>query len=191
VDVGAEAHVVSEVITIVIGIFIDHDVVRIPKPVAGVGDVGIGNREIEVIEAEAGWAPASQSPDVAGAEAAGEVAMFPGMVEVEADVGATSVVTYPLVLVDVGRFRMSLSISKMLFLTGCRGVMDSRRSVAWRFARREAVRGLGRVLIVALFLRRQQQERGEEYQGEFHSHDDRTRNGSSTDSKGPQGEVVD
>src|SRR5436305_1219037 len=113
-NISPEARIVSKVVALVVRVLIDHDVVGIPQPVAGVPHVGIRNREVEVAETEAGWAASGESPDVLGAETSAEVAMLPRMIEVEADIGAAGIVADPLLLINVGCFGMALAIREML-----------------------------------------------------------------------------
>jgi hypothetical protein len=78
-DVSANAHVVGEVPAVVIGIFVNYDVVAVPAPVIAVSVVGGGDAEIEAAEPEAIPISAREMPDMLAAEAAGEVSVLPGM----------------------------------------------------------------------------------------------------------------
>jgi hypothetical protein len=78
VDVGSEADVVGEVPAGVVGIVVDDDVVGVPEPSVRVGEVPGGYAEVEAAEPEAGWTSSAETPDVGGAEAAGEVAVLVG-----------------------------------------------------------------------------------------------------------------
>ena len=100
-DVGAEPCVVSEVPAGMVRIFVDDNLVGVPEPAVDVGKVVGGYAEVEASKPEAGWAAATQTPDVGGAKAAGEVSMLPGVVEMVVGVVATSVVSYPVVFIDV------------------------------------------------------------------------------------------
>ena len=101
-------HVVGEIPAVVVGIFVDHDLVAVPVPVVAIGEIKRGNAEVEAAKPEAAGAASADAPDVAAAEAAGEAAMLPGMIEVEAGVVASSVVSNPLaVVVDVRSFGMA------------------------------------------------------------------------------------
>lgn len=102
VNVGAEADVVSEVPADVVGILVDDDVVGIPKPVIAIGDVKGSDAEVEAAEPEAARTAAGEAPDVFGAEAGGEVAVRPRMIEMEAGVRGTLFMADPVPLcVDV------------------------------------------------------------------------------------------
>jgi len=113
VAVGAEADVVSQVEADVVGIFEDRDLVCAPVPIVAVGVVGGEDAEIETAEPEAFAVAAFKAPDVTAAEAAGEMAMLPWMIEMVAGVVGARVVTYPFAVgVDVGGFRMAGFIGK-------------------------------------------------------------------------------
>ncbi len=67
--------------------------------------------EVEATKPEAAGPAATDTPDMAPAEAAGEAAMFPRVIEVEAGIIASGVVSNPLaVVVDVRGFGMSLAV---------------------------------------------------------------------------------
>jgi hypothetical protein len=101
VDVSAEAGVVGEVPAGVVRIFVDNDLVGVPEPAVDVAKVVRGYAKVEASKPEAGWATTAQTPDVGGAEAAVEVAVLPGMVEMVVGVVAAGIVAYPVVFVDV------------------------------------------------------------------------------------------
>src|SRR5262249_16436798 len=82
VNVGCEAQVVREIPAGVIGTLVNHDVVAVPEPVAAKAKVEWGDMKVESSEPEAVGPAANQSPDVTAPEAAGKVAVLPGMVEV-------------------------------------------------------------------------------------------------------------
>jgi len=104
VDVDTEAYVVGKVPADVVGIRIEDDVVGAPVPAVAVGDVGGSNAEEESAEAEAVRSASGETPNLACTYGAGEVSMFPGMVEVVASVVGGDV-TDPAIGagVDVGR----------------------------------------------------------------------------------------
>jgi hypothetical protein len=124
VNVGPETNVVCEIPSVVIGIFVDDNVVAVPEPAVAVADVKGRDVEIETAEPEAIGAAAGEMPDVAGAEAAGEVAVLPGMIEVIVNVVASGVVADPFAVgVNVRRVGMAGMIVEMLR----RGVRRARR----------------------------------------------------------------
>src|SRR5580692_311408 len=80
VNVGAQPRVVSEIPAVMVGVFVDHDLVAVPEPVSAQGQVKRGNAERPAVEPEAAGAASANAPYVPAAEAAGEVAMLPGMI---------------------------------------------------------------------------------------------------------------
>ena len=74
-----------------VGVFVDDDVVVIPKPVVAESDVIRGDAEVEATEPETVWASAAEMPDVPTAEAAGEASVLPGMVDVVVRIVAAGV----------------------------------------------------------------------------------------------------
>jgi hypothetical protein len=108
VDVSSEPYVVGEVVAVVVGIFVDHDVVAIPEPVVAEPDVKGRDAEIETAEPETARAAASEVPSVLGTEATGKVSMLPGMIEVVVGIAAAGVVADPFSIgVNVRSIRMS------------------------------------------------------------------------------------
>jgi len=119
VDVGAEADVVGQVETVVVGIFVDDDLVGAPLPVVAEAVVVGENAEVEAAEPEA-IAPATfDAEDVAAAEAAVEAAMLPGMIDVVVRVIAAGIVADPFAIgVDVGSVGVAVLVVKSLWLRG-------------------------------------------------------------------------
>ena len=113
-----------------IGIFVDDDVVAIPEPVATVAEVECANAEVETAEPEAVGAASGEMPDVAAAEASGEVAVFPGMIKMHAGIVAAGVVAYPFAVgVDVRRVGVS---GLVVEVRRCWGRMCSRLGTVGR-----------------------------------------------------------
>ena len=113
-DVGAEPDVVGEVPAIVVGVVVDHDVVTVPEPVVAIAQVEGANAKVEASKPKTVGAASAEAPDVTAADAAGESAMLPGMIEVEANIVASIVMPDPLaVVVNVGGFRMAFLIPKI------------------------------------------------------------------------------
>ena len=102
-----------------VGIFVDDDVVAVPQPVAAIAQVECAHAEVETAEPEAVGAASGEMPDVAAAEASGEVAVFPGMVETHAGIVAAGLVADPFAVgVDVG----SVGVSGLVVeVRGCWG----------------------------------------------------------------------
>ncbi len=109
-NVSAEPHVVGQVPAHVIGIFIDHDLIAVPQPVAAVADVDRCHAEVESAKPEAAGTATSQPPDVPFAEATGEVPVLEGMIQVVARIVRPAIVADPFVAfrVYVRRFGMTL-----------------------------------------------------------------------------------
>jgi len=112
VDVGTESSVVSEIPAIMVRVCVDHDLVAVPEPVIAVGKVKRSDAEGETAKPETVGTASAYAPNVAAAEAAGETAMFPGMIEVEAGIIATGVVSYPFaVVVNVRGLRVAFPVA--------------------------------------------------------------------------------
>ena len=91
-----------------VGVFVDHDIVAVPKPVAAEADVVGSNAKVEAAEPETIGAAAAEVPDVAAAEAASKVAVLPGMVEVVVNIVMAGVVADPFAVgVNVRRGGMA------------------------------------------------------------------------------------
>lgn len=117
VDVGSEPHVVGQVIAVVVWIFVDNDVVAIPKPVVAESEVIGSNAEIEASEPEAVGAAAAEMPAVVAAESAGKASVLPGMIDVVVEIVAARIVADPLAVgVDVGSIGMSGFVVEMTVL---------------------------------------------------------------------------
>ena len=113
-NVGAQPGVVGKVPADVVGVFVDHDVVAVPIPVIDVGEVKRSNAEVEAAEPEAAGIAAFEAPAVSATESAVEAAMFPGVVEVEADIVTAALVADPFaVVVDVRGFGVPFTVAEM------------------------------------------------------------------------------
>lgn len=86
VNVGAQADVVGQVPAHVVGIIVNDDVIAGPVPVVTIAKVRGGDAEVEAAEPEAARTAASETPDVFGTKPGGEMAVRPGMIEMEAGV---------------------------------------------------------------------------------------------------------
>jgi hypothetical protein len=96
-----------------IGIFVDHDVVSAPVPIAAVAKIIWSHREIESAEPESTGTTALNAENMAAAKSAVEMPMFPGAINVIVIVVATGIVAYPLVSagVDVRSLRVALLVT--------------------------------------------------------------------------------
>jgi hypothetical protein len=130
VDVSTQSDVVSQVPAVVVGIFVNDDVIAVPEPVAAEANVIRSHTEIEAAEPEAVGAASGQMPNVATAEAAGKASVFPGMIKVVVGIVTAGVVSDPFAVgVDVRRVRMS---GLVVEVRGCRRRMCNRsRAVRW------------------------------------------------------------
>lgn len=172
--VGAEANVIGEVPADVVGIFVDDDLVGIPEPIAAEAEVGRSNAEIEAVEPEAGRAAAGEMPDMAFAEAAGEVAMLPRLIKMVVGIVGARIVADPFA---VGVNVRSFGVAGFVGIVGLFGRGLTRRSLHGRgtFFRNIAVADvLGlRSGMLAFFLResrkRTEQEHCKNCEKRFHA----------------------
>ena len=107
-DVGAQPNIVSQIPTDMVGIFVNHDVIAIPQPVAAIADVDRGHTKVEAAEPEPAGTAALKPERVAGTESGAEMAVLPGMVQMKARVVLARVVSNPFpVCVDMRSCRVS------------------------------------------------------------------------------------
>ena len=112
VDVGSQSRVVGEIPAVVVGVFVDNDLVAVPEPATAQGQVKRGNAEGPAAEPETAGAASAYAPDMAATEAAGEAAVLPGMIEVKAGIVAPGVVAHPrAVVVNVRSIGMAFAIA--------------------------------------------------------------------------------
>jgi len=150
VDVGAQPDVIGEIPALMVGIFIDHDVVSVPVPVIDESQVKGGDAEVEATKPEAARASSCDAPGMSTAEAAVKVAMLPGMIEVEAGIVAPASVSDPFaVVVNVRRVGMAFPVAKSGGRLGQRA-MRGRRTV---FRNIPAAYGVAATTSVATVLR--------------------------------------
>lgn len=111
--------VVSQVPAQVIGIFVEHDVVRIPEPVAAVGNVIGSYGKVISAEPEALRISSRQPPAMLWPEAACEVPTLPGMIQVIVRVVAPGAMPDPFsVGVNVRCVGMAFLITEMSVILG-------------------------------------------------------------------------
>ena len=117
VNISSEPHVIREIPTVVIRIFIDRNVVRIPVPVAHVIVIIRSYAEKESVKSETLAVAAVHVPNVFTSEPTGEMSVLPGMVDMVVDIVATRTVSHPCFsTVHVRRIRMARLIIKMSFV---------------------------------------------------------------------------
>ena len=148
VDVGASSRVVGQIPAVVVEIVVDNDGIAVPVPVIGVVVIVGSYAEVEAAEPKALAVPSAQMVLMAAAKAAGEAAVFPGMIEMIVRVAATGIMADPsAIVVDVRRIRMTLPIAEgagvflpmtLRVIFGCAIVRGVRRSASHG---RRAVRG--------------------------------------------------
>jgi hypothetical protein len=111
-NIRAQSDVVGEVPAVMIGIFIDNNLVGVPEPIITVPQVKVCHGEVEAAEPETPGATAFNAENVSAAEAARKVTMLPGMIEVVVGIVASRIMADPLVSagVDVRRIGMALPI---------------------------------------------------------------------------------
>jgi hypothetical protein len=111
VNVGAQAHVVGEIPAVVVGIFVNHNVVAVPIPVIGIGKVKRGDAEVEAAKPETAGIPTLDAPPMSTTETTLKAAVLPRMVEVETVVIPPHVVPNPFaVVVHVWGFGMAVAV---------------------------------------------------------------------------------
>jgi hypothetical protein len=125
VDVGAEPHVIGQVPSVVVGVFVDDDLIRIPEPAVAETNVIRRYAEVKAAEPETRRASTDEMPGVTAAKATGKAAVLPRMIEVVVGIVAAGVVTYPLIVrVNVRSVRMPGLVAKC-------GVLGRRMPVAF------------------------------------------------------------
>jgi hypothetical protein len=94
-NISTEAYVIGEIPSNVIRIVIDHNLIRIPQPVAAEGYVGRRNGPGPSVEPESIWAPAGKAPCMRRAKASSKVAVLPRMIKMIAWVVPAGIMTNP------------------------------------------------------------------------------------------------
>lgn len=111
-NVGAQPHIVGEVPSYVIGVFVDHDVIAVPIPAVAIGKVKRGDTEVEAAKPETAGITTLDAPPVCAAETAFKAAVLPGVVDAESVVIPSRVVTNPFAaVVDVRSLGMVFPVS--------------------------------------------------------------------------------
>lgn len=126
-DIGAQPNVIGQIPPDVIGIVIDHDVIRSPIPIATIADIVWRNREEEAAESEALWATSPKSPNVASTYGPGKMSVLPSPVDMIVRVAAASIVPDPVVVLgmNVGSLWMPSLVGKRAPLRSRRRLMRS------------------------------------------------------------------
>src|SRR5216683_3380078 len=115
VNVGAEARVIRQIPSHMIGIVVDHDAVAVPKPVVDIRVVEIRNSEVKAVEPEAFSVSAAQYPHVPRTEPAAEPAMLPWMVNAKTPI--VGIVSDPAIIpVNMRSVRMAFAVAPARFV---------------------------------------------------------------------------
>ena len=112
-NVGAEAHVVGQVVARVVRVFVDHDVVGVPEPAIAICQVKGRNVPVPAVEPEPAGAAAAEVPNVPASKSAGKAAMGKGLIDVIVCVAAASVMADPFVSIHVGNIGMAVLVRKV------------------------------------------------------------------------------
>ena len=119
-DVGAEPHVIGQVPPVVVGVFVDDDLIGIPDPAVAETNVIRRHAEVKAAKPETRRASTGEMPDVTAAKATGKATVLPRVIEVVVGIVAAGVVTYPLIVcVNVRSVRVPGLVAKCGVL-GCR-----------------------------------------------------------------------
>lgn len=94
-DVGSQPHVIGEIPTVVIRVFVNYDVIGVPVPVIAVTDVVRSHTKKETAKREPIWSASRKMPYMAFAKATGKAAVLPRMIEMVVRVIATRAVSDP------------------------------------------------------------------------------------------------
>jgi hypothetical protein len=134
VNVSPESYVVGKVPAVVIGILIEDDVVGIPEPAVAEADIVRGNAKVEPAKPETVRTTTSETPVMARAEAAPEVSVLPGMIDMVMSIIPARVVPDPLpAAIDVRSVRVAGPVREIpVFLSGMRVAADRLRAAGWR-----------------------------------------------------------
>ena len=95
VRIGAQARVISQIPSGMIGIVVDDNVVRVPIPAVDKTPVIGCDAEVETIEPKTAWPTAAESPTMTRSEPSGEAAMRIWLVQMVIRIIASRVVTDP------------------------------------------------------------------------------------------------
>lgn len=114
--IRAEPDVIRQIPTIVVGVSVNHDVVRIPEPVAASVIVVRRNAKKEAAEPKTVPVSTRKAVDVAAADFTRETPMLKRMIEVVVRVVSTSVMPNPLIIGRVNMRRRGMS--SLVFIAG-------------------------------------------------------------------------
>src|SRR5471032_3217576 len=125
--IRSQAHVVGEIVAVVVGIVIDHDVIGVPEPVVAIGIVIGCNLEKETVaDIKAIVVTAAQTPDMLRADAGAETSVFPGTIKVIVSVIASALMADPAIV-----FGMDVRSLGMTFLIAVNGTIVAATVGSW------------------------------------------------------------
>src|ERR1700722_17849332 len=128
--IGAEANVVGQIPANMVGILVDHNLIRIPEPIIAECQIGRSHRPIPAIEPEPARSSTANSPHVTGTKPASKVAMLPWLIEMVVRIAGAGIVPNPLLPFHVRSSRMAgLCGSVRMRSGGFRRAMICRRPV--------------------------------------------------------------
>src|ERR1700722_10438286 len=105
--IGAEAHIVGKIPAHMVGVLINHNLIRVPEPVIAEGQIGRGHRPVPAVEPEPARTAATNPPYVTGTKATGKVAMLPRLIEMVVRIAGTAIVPNPLLALHMRSSRMA------------------------------------------------------------------------------------
>ena len=123
-----------------VGVVVQRDAVAAPEPISAVAGIKGSHAEVVAAKPETSRAASDEMPHMAWPEAI-EVAVFPGMVEMETDIFASPVVANPFAIpMNVWHFGMTFMVAKG-------GVLVARRTV---ISRRTMMRNIATAVVVMI-----------------------------------------
>lgn len=147
-NVRPQPHVIREVITFMIGVFVEHDIVLVPEPIVAVRIIVRSDAEVCAAKKEALGPSAAEPEDVVGPQSKREASMLPRTIHTVVGIVAARIVSDPLaVFVNVGRIGMPWPIGESpVFRSRVLGRTIGRSRSWWRLlhARRLNCPGSGR-----------------------------------------------
>src|SRR5215469_18594014 len=117
VHVRAQPDVIREIPANMVWIFIDHDVVAVPEPIAAIDNVVWGDAEEEAAKPETARPAALNPEDMAFAKTAPEASVRPRAIQVVVGIIPARIMSNPPVVgVDVGHVGMSRFVFEVVIL---------------------------------------------------------------------------
>jgi len=158
VYISPQALVIRQVVTVVVGILVNHDLVGVPELVPAIRHVRIRYREVRAVEPETRRTAAHQPEDVPRPETQREVAVLPGTLQMKSRIVPAGVMSNPLLAINVRRLGVTGAVGEMALglWSSCRRphlIMHRRRAAAGRLGRSEVAFGF--LFTAASFLLRQ------------------------------------